>query len=57
MRNVCILETLTSVDVQEIVKSGGKGIEIFEGVIYREDFVVNTFRNVIDRKNYFKTKI
>ena len=35
MRNGSIIDTLTSVDIQEIVKVGGKIIDIFEGVIYR----------------------
>ena len=57
MRNGYIIDTLTSVDIQEIVKIGGKVIEIYEGVIYRENFKVNPFRKVIDilfklRKKY-----
>ena len=47
MRNGYNIDTLTSVDNQEIVKSGGKVIEIFEGVIYRKNFLVNPFRNAI----------
>ena len=38
MRNGYIVNTLTYVDNQEIVKIGGKVIEIYEGVIYREIF-------------------
>ena len=57
MRNGYIVDTLTSVDIHEIVKIGGKVIEIYEGVIYRENFKVNPFRKVIDilfklRKKY-----
>ena len=37
-RNGYIIQYLTPVDMQEIVKVGGKVIEIFEGVIYREKF-------------------
>ena len=48
MRNGYIIDTLTSVDIQEIVKIGGKVIEIYEGVIYRENFKVSPFRKVID---------
>ena len=33
MRNLCFIETLTSVDIQNIVKNGGKVIEIYEGVV------------------------
>ena len=48
MRNGYIIEYLTSVDIQEIVKIGGRVIEIYEGVIYRENFKVSLFRKVID---------
>ena len=49
MRNGCIIDTLTSLDIQEIVKVGGKGIEIYQGVIYRENFKVSPFRKVIEK--------
>ena len=49
MRNGCIIDTLTSVDIQEIVKIGGKVIENYEGVIYRENFKVSPFRKVIEK--------
>ena len=57
MRNGYIIDTLTSADIQEIVKIDGKVIEIFEVVIYREIFKVSPFRRVIDilfklRKKY-----
>ena len=48
MRNGYIVDILTSVDIQEIVKIGGKIIEIYEGVIYEENFIVSPFRKVID---------
>ena len=43
MRNGYIVDTLTSVDNQEI-KIGGKVIEIYEGVICRENFRVSPFK-------------
>ena len=49
MRNAYVIDTLTSVDIQEIVKIGGKVIEIYEGVIYRENFKVSPFRKVIEK--------
>ena len=49
MRNGYITDPLTSVDIQEIVKIGGKVIEIYEGVIYRENFKVSPFRKVNDK--------
>ena len=49
MRNGYIIDTLTSVDIQEIVKIGGKLVEIYEGVIYRENFKVSPFRKVIEK--------
>ena len=48
MRNGYIVQTLTSVDNQEIVKIGGRVIEIYEGVIYRENFKIHPFERVID---------
>ena len=49
MRNGYIIDTLTSVDIQEIVKIGGKVIEIYEGVIYRKNFKVSPFKKVFDK--------
>ena len=49
MRNGYIIDHLTSVDIQEIVKTGGKVIEINEGVIYRENFKLSPFRKYIDK--------
>ena len=49
MRNGYIIDTLTSVDVQEIVKIGGKVIEIYEGVFYRESFKISPFRKDIEK--------
>ena len=48
-RNGYIIDTLTSVDIQEIVKIGGKVIEIYEGVIYRENSKISPFRKVIEQ--------
>ena len=56
MRNGYIIDTLTSVDIQEIVKSGGKVIEIYEGVIYRENFKKFPFRKVIGKLFAFRQK-
>ena len=57
MRNGYITQVLTSVDIQEIVKIGGIIIQIYEGVIYRENFQVSPFEKIIDelfalRKKY-----
>ena len=49
IRNGCIIETLTSVDIQEDVKIGGKVIEFYENVIYRENFKKSPFRKVIQK--------
>ena len=46
MRNGYSIDTLTSVDIQEIVKIGGKVIQFYEGVIYKEDFRIIPFRKV-----------
>ena len=49
LRNGYIFDHLTSVDTQKIVKIGGKVIEIYEGVNYRENFIVSPFRKFIDK--------
>ena len=49
MRNGYIIDTLTSVDICQIVKIGGKVIEIYEGVIYRDIFKISPFINVIEK--------
>ena len=49
MRKCYIIDTLASVDICEIVKIGGKVIEIYEGVIYRENYKISPFRNVIEQ--------
>ena len=57
MRNGYFIQVLTSVDTQEIVKIGGKVFQIYEGLIYRENFKVSLFEKIIDelfalRKKY-----
>ena len=49
MRNGYIIDTLTSVDTQQIVKIGGKVVEISDRLIYRENFKVSPFRAVFDK--------
>ena len=49
MRNGDIIDTLTSVEVQESVKIGGRVIEIYEGAIYRENFKISPFKSVIEK--------
>ena len=49
MRNGYIIDTLTSVDIYKIVKIGGRVIEIYEGVLYRENFKISPFRKVIEK--------
>ena len=46
MRNGFIIDTLTSVDIQEIVKIVGKVIEIYKGAIYQENFKLSPFRKI-----------
>ena len=55
MRNGYNIETLTSVDIQEIVKIAGKKIEIYEGVNWRENFKVILFKKyLMNYLNYDK---
>ena len=49
LRNGYIIDTLASVDIGEIVKIGGKVIEIYEGVINREIFKISPFRKIFDK--------
>ena len=37
MRTGFIIDILSSVDIQKVLKNGGKVIEIYEGVIYRQN--------------------
>ena len=48
MRNGYIIDHLTFFDIQAVLKIGGSVIEIYEGVIYRENFDVSPFRKVYD---------
>ena len=48
MRNGYNFDTLTSIDIQEIVEIGGKVIETYEGDIYRENFKISPIRKVIE---------
>ena len=48
VRNGYIVDTSTSVDIQEIVNIRGKVIKIYEVVFYLENFKVSTFKKVID---------
>ena len=49
MRNGYIIDTLTSVDICEIVKIGGRVVEIYEGVVYRENFRTSPFSKPIEK--------
>ena len=48
MRNGYITQVLSSVDIQQIVKIGGRVFQIYAGVIYRETFEVSPFQKIID---------
>ena len=49
MRYGYITQVLTSYDIEEKVKLGGKVIENYEGVVYRENFEINPFEKVNDK--------
>ena len=49
MRKGYVVQTLTWVDIQEIVKIGGRVNVIYEGVIYRKNFKVSPFKKIIDK--------
>ena len=48
MRTAYIIDTLTGLDIKEIVKTARKVIENYEGVIYRENIKLSPFKKVID---------
>ena len=48
MRNGYNIDHLTSVEIQETFRIGGKVIQVYEGVIYREKFKESPFKKVID---------
>ena len=60
MRNRYIIDTLASVDIQEIVEIGGKMIRIYQGAFYRESFKISPFRKSIEKlialRQKYKTK-
>ena len=49
MRNGYIVDALTSVDIEENVKIGGKVIRFYEGVVYGENFKISPFRKIIKK--------
>ena len=49
MWNGYIIDTLTSVDICEIVKTGGRNIEFYEGSVCRENFKISAFRKVLEK--------
>ena len=49
MRDSFFKDTLTRFDIQEIVKNGGKVIEIYESVIYRENFKLSSIRKFLEK--------
>ena len=57
MRNGYIIDTQTSVDIQETVRIGGKVVEVYGGKIFRENLKLSPFTKVIEklfasRQNY-----
>ncbi|ESP03695.1 hypothetical protein LOTGIDRAFT_176371 [Lottia gigantea] len=46
-RNGFCHDVLTSIDIQEIVKSGGKIIKILDGIVYEENFKTPPYRDYI----------
>ncbi|ESO96535.1 hypothetical protein LOTGIDRAFT_159950 [Lottia gigantea] len=57
-RNGFFSEVLTSVDIQEIVKAGGRIIRIFDGIVYEENFKTPPYGDYIlisrDLRNKYK---
>ena len=56
-RNGNVRATLTSVDIQEIVRTGGTIHEIYEGIVYEENFSDTPFANITalyNKRNEYK---
>ena len=49
MRNGYIFDTLTSVEICEIVKTGGRVIDTYKSVSYQENFKISPFGEVIEK--------
>lgn len=49
-------DILTSVDIQEIVRCGGRIIKIFDGIVFEENFEVNPFREFVLELYVLKAK-
>ena len=49
MRIGYIIDILTSVDIQEIVKVGESAIQNYQGVVYRENFKISPSTEVIEK--------
>ena len=56
MRNGYIIDTLRSLDILEIDKNGGRVIETYESVIYREILQTSPFRKVIEKLSTVRQK-
>ena len=48
-RNGVIHDTISSVDIQEIVKAGGKIIKIYEGIVYDENLKINPYKDFVTK--------
>ena len=56
MRNGYIIDTLTSVDIQEKFQVGGTVIRIYEGVIYQKNFRISPFKKVMEKLSALRQK-
>ena len=55
MRDGYTVDVLTSVDYPKFVKIGGKAVQIYEGVIYRGNFKISSFKKLIE--NLFNLRL
>ena len=49
MRKFCIIDTLTTVDIQEIVKVGGEVIKFYKGALSQENLKMSHSRKFIEK--------
>jgi len=55
-RNGEIFDTLTSVDIQEIVRCGGKILKIYDGIVYSEIYTESPFKSYVKKMFEYRLK-
>ena len=48
-KNGIVHDTISSVDIQGIIKAGGRIIKIYEGIVYEKNLQVNPYKQFVTR--------